>query len=153
MHSHQFFMKQALKEAQKAMMKDEVPIGAVIVVNDQVVARGHNLREETNDPTAHAEIVAIRKLTKKKQSWRLEDAKIYVTIEPCSMCAGAILWTRMQAIVYGAKDEKGGACGTCYNLFDQKGLNHTLEIVAGVREAECRDIVQEFFKKKRSNKL
>lgn len=152
MHSDQFFMKQALKEAGKAYHRGEVPIGAVIVIDDRVVARGHNLRETTSDPTAHAEIVAIRKLTKKKQSWRLENAKIFVTIEPCSMCAGAILWTRMQAIIFGAKDEKGGACGTCYNLFEQKGLNHSLTIQGGVREEECRTIVQQFFRERRNQK-
>ncbi len=110
----------ALKEAMKAQAIDEVPIGAIIVKNDKVISRGHNQREKRNDPTAHAEIIAIRKACKKLGVWRLDGCQLYVTIEPCSMCAGTLLWTRIDRIVFGAKDPKGGALGSSYHLFEQK---------------------------------
>ena len=143
------FMKAALKEAKKAYEKDEVPIGAVIVLNNKIIARGHNLREKSNDPTMHAEISAIRKACKKNKSWRLEDATIYVTVEPCAMCAGTILWTRMKKVVYGAKDLKGGALGTSFNLYEQPNLNHYPEVYGGVLEKECSSLIKKFFKQKR----
>lgn len=143
------FMKLALEQAKKAYKKDEVPIGAVIVCNDKVVAKGFNIREKRNDPTGHAEIVAIKKACKKRRSWRLEDCTIYVTVEPCSMCAGALLWTRIRRIVFGAFDAKGGALGSSYNLFEQKNLNHKAEITSGVLEEECSKIMKDFFKAKR----
>ena len=143
------FMKLALEQAKKAYKKDEVPIGAVIVCNDKVVAKGFNIREKRNDPTGHAEIVAIKKACKKRRSWRLEDCTIYVTVEPCSMCAGALLWTRIKRIVFGAFDAKGGALGSSYNLFEQKNLNHKAEITSGVLEDECSKIMKDFFKAKR----
>ena len=143
------FMKLALEQAKKAYKKDEVPIGAVIVCNDKVVAKGFNIREKRNDPTGHAEIVAVKKACKKRRSWRLEDCTIYVTVEPCSMCAGALLWTRIKRIVFGAFDAKGGALGSSYNLFEQKNLNHKAEITSGVLEEECSKIMKEFFKAKR----
>lgn len=143
------FMNEALKEAEKAYIKDEVPVGAVIVLNGKVVSRGHNLRETSNDPTMHAEIVAIRKACKKFKSWRLEDAILYVTIEPCTMCAGTILWSRIKKVVYGAKDLKGGSLGTCFNLYEQPGLNHYPEVFGGVLEKECSQLIKKFFKKKR----
>ena len=144
------FMLEAIKQAKKAEKIDEVPIGAVIVLNDKIISRGYNKREKTNDPTMHAEIDAIRKACKKISSWRLIDATIYVTIEPCSMCAGTILWTRMKRIVYGAKDFKGGALGSSYNLFEQPNLNHKAEITSGVLEKECSSLVSNYFKKKRN---
>jgi tRNA(adenine34) deaminase len=149
MHNDEYFMKKALIEAAKAVDTDEVPVGAVIVKGDRIVAKAFNYREKTNDPTAHAEIRAIRKACKKIGSWRLDGCRIYVTIEPCSMCSGAILWTRMHAIIYGAKDTKGGACGSSYNLFEQKGINHIVAIRSGVLEEDCKAIIREYFKRKR----
>ena len=143
------FMLLALKEAEKSAIFDEVPVGAIIVKDSKVIARGHNLREKTNDPTAHAEIVAIRKACKKLNSWRLEDCTMYVTIEPCSMCAGTLLWTRIKRIVYGAKDPKGGALVSSFALFDSKSINHHPEITGGVLEDKCSIIMSSFFKTKR----
>ena len=143
------FMLEALKEAEKSANFDEVPVGAVIVKDGKIIARGHNLRERTNDPTMHAEIVAIRKACKKLNSWRLEDSTIYVTIEPCSMCAGTLLWTRIKRIVYGAKDPKGGALVSSFQLFELKSINHHPEIEGGVLLERCSNIISSFFKGKR----
>ena len=143
------FMTLALKEAEISANFDEVPVGAVIVKDGKVIARGHNLRESKNDPTAHAEIVAIRKACKKLKSWRLEGCTIYVTIEPCSMCAGTLLWTRIRRIVYGANDPKGGALGSSYNLFEVKNINHHPEIARGVLENQCASLMTSFFRNKR----
>jgi len=143
------FMLLALKEAEKSAALDEVPVGAIIVKDNKVIARGHNLREKSNDPTSHAEINAIRKACKKLGSWRLEDCTIYVTIEPCSMCAGTLLWTRIKKIVYGAPDLKGGALGSSFNLFDVKNINHHPEVVGGILNKECGELVSHFFKEKR----
>ena len=143
------FMAEALKEAEKSANFDEVPVGAVIVKDGKIIARGHNVRERSNDPTAHAEIMAIRKACKKLKSWRLEGCTIYVTIEPCSMCAGTILWTRMQRVVYGANDPKGGALGSSYNLFEVKNINHKVEITRGVLENRCAGLMTSFFRNKR----
>lgn len=142
-------MKEALKEAKKAFLLDEVPIGAVIVRNDKIVARGHNLRESKQDVLAHAEINAIRKLNKKLKTWRLPGYKIYITIEPCAMCAGAILWSRLDEIIYGAKDPKGGALGSSFNLFNVPNINHHPQIRGGVLEEECASLLKQFFKTKR----
>lgn len=142
-------MKEALKEAKKAFLLDEVPIGAVIVKNDKIVARGHNLRESKQDVLAHAEINAIRKLNKKLKTWRLPGYKIYITIEPCAMCAGAILWSRLDEIIYGAKDPKGGALGSSFNLFNVPNINHHPQIRGGVLEDECASLLKQFFKTKR----
>lgn len=146
------YMKIALKEALKAKEKDEVPIGAVLVENGKIIAKGHNLRETSFDPTSHAEINAIRKACKKKKTWRLENTTIYVTVEPCSMCAGTILWARIKKVVYGAKDFKGGALGTTYNLYNVPGLNHYPEVVGGILEEQCSEIITNFFKEKRNSK-
>ena len=143
------YMVLALKEAEISSNFDEVPVGAVIVKDGKVIAKGHNLRESKNDPTAHAEIVAIRKACKKLKSWRLEGCTIYVTIEPCSMCAGTLLWTRIQRIVYGASDPKGGALGSSYNLFEVKNINHHPEITRGVLENRCSSLMTSFFRNKR----
>ena len=142
-------MAEALTEARKAALLNEVPVGAVIVKNNKIIARGHNLREKTNDPTAHAEIVAIRKACKKLKSWRLEGCTIYVTVEPCAMCAGTLLWTRIDRIVFGANDPKGGAIGSSFELFRVKGINHHPEITRGVLDMRCALLISEFFKKKR----
>lgn len=146
------YMKIALKEAEKAAVLDEVPVGAVIVKNNKILAKAHNLREKSNDPTSHAEINAIRKACKKLKSWRLEGATIYVTVEPCAMCAGTILWSRIARVVYGAKDLKGGALGTTFNLYEIKNLNHYPEITSGVLEKECGNTISNYFKAKRNNK-
>ena len=143
------FMLEALKEADKSAALDEVPVGAIIVKDNKVIARGHNLREKSKDPTSHAEIVAIRKACKKLNSWRLEDCSMYVTIEPCSMCAGTLLWTRIKKIVYGAKDPKGGAICSSFSLFEAKNINHHPEIVGGVLEEQCSSKMTSFFKSKR----
>lgn len=143
------YMLEAIREAKKSASLDEVPVGAVIVKDNVIIARGHNLREKTNDPTSHAEIVAIRKACKKLNSWRLEDCTIYVTIEPCAMCAGTLLWTRIAKIVYGASDPKGGAIKSSFELFNVKNINHHPEIKGGVIENECGSLMSDFFKKKR----
>ncbi len=144
-----YFMNIALKEAYKALLLDEVPVGALIVKNDAIIAKAYNKREKLNDPTAHAEILAIRKACKKLGVWRLDGCRMYVTIEPCSMCAGTLLWTRIDAIIYGAKDIKGGALGSSYNLFEQKNLNHKPIIIGGILASECGQIVSDFFRSKR----
>ena len=149
MNNDEKYMRLALLEAKKAYDKDEVPVGAVIVRNDKVLAKGHNLRESKNDPTMHAEIVATRKACKKLNSWRLEGATIYVTIEPCSMCAGTILWARMDKVVYGASDPKGGSLGGSFNLYEMPNLNHHPQIVGGVLKEECGELMSKFFKSKR----
>lgn len=146
------YMKIALKEAEKAAVLDEVPVGAVIVKDNKILAKAHNLREKSNDPTSHAEINAIRKACKKLKSWRLEGATIYVTVEPCAMCAGTILWSRIARVVYGAKDLKGGALGTTFNLYEIKNLNHYPETTSGVLEKECGNIISNYFKAKRNYK-
>jgi len=145
----EYFMNQALLQARKALVLDEVPVGAIIVKNDKIIARGHNLREKSSDPTAHAEIIAIRKACKKIKAWRLDGCRIYVTVEPCPMCAGALLWTRIDAIIYGTKDPKGGALGSSFNLFEQKNLNHHPQVIGGIMDRECGRLVSDFFKTKR----
>jgi len=144
------YMTRALKEAAKAEAGGEVPVGCVIVLGDQVVARGHNLRETRNDPTAHAEMVALRKAAKKLSSWRLEGATVYVTCEPCVMCAGALVWARVARVVYGCKDPKAGAIDTFFGVGKDPRLNHRFEVTAGVLEAECRERLSGFFKKIRT---
>lgn len=143
------YMGIALKLAQKAALEDEVPVGAILVEEGNIIARAYNKREQKNDPTMHAEIIAIRKACQKKKSWRLENCTLYVTIEPCAMCAGTILWSRIKRVVYGAKDPKGGALGSSFNLFEQPNLNHHPEIVGGVLEERCANEMKIFFQKKR----
>ena len=143
------FMREALKEAQKAFEKDEVPVGAVIVHEGKVIARAHNQNVLLKDPTAHAEMVAITEAASYLQNERLLKADLYVTIEPCAMCAGALVLARVQRIVFGAKDSKAGACGSIMNVAHHKSLNHRITITEGILEVECRSLLQEFFKKKR----
>ena len=144
------FMLLALKEAKKALLIDEVPVGCVIVYNNKVVARGYNKREKEQEATSHAEINAIRKASKKINNWRLCDMDLYVTVEPCIMCAGAIMWSRFRRVIYGAKDPKGGALGTSINIFDTPNINHHPEIIGGVLEEECSSIIKNYFKEKRA---
>ncbi|QMS85026.1 tRNA adenosine(34) deaminase TadA [Xianfuyuplasma coldseepsis] len=142
-------MKKALKEAKKAYKKGEVPIGAVIVHNGKIIAKAHNLREKARKATAHAEILAIEKANKKLKSWRLDTCTMYVTIEPCPMCAGAIIQSRMKQVIYGAKEYKTGAHQSITNLFD-KPFNHKVEVLDGIMEEECGKIITSFFKKLRT---
>ena len=146
------FMKEALKEALKAKNKDEVPIGCVIVYNSKIIARGHNLRETKQQSINHAEIIAIQKACKKIGSWRLEDCDLYVTLEPCCMCAGAILQSRIKNVIYGAKDPKGGSIYSTLHMYEQKGFNHYPNVISGILETECSQILKDFFKEKRKNK-
>jgi tRNA(adenine34) deaminase len=143
------WMRHALAEAQLALDKDEVPIGAVVVYEDKIIGRGHNQVESLNDPTAHAEIIAIGAACNFLNSWRLSGAQLYVTIEPCTMCAGAIVLSRIGRLVYGAKDPKAGACGSLYNIVQDDRLNHQVEIVPHVLEEECGQLLREFFEKVR----
>ena len=144
------YMRIALKEAQNAVILDEVPVGAIIVKDGKILAKGHNLREKSNDPTSHAEINAVRKACKKLNSWRLEGATIYVTVEPCSMCAGTLLQCRIGRIVYGTTDPKGGAIESSLELFKAKNINHHPEILGGVLREECASLISGYFKSKRS---
>lgn len=142
-------MKEALIEAETALSKGEVPIGAVIVFNGEIIARAHNLKEERKDPTAHAEILAIQQATAKLNNWRLNGSTIYVTIEPCPMCAGALVQARVDRLVLGAWDAKAGAAGSLVNLVQFSQFNHRMEVIGGVMEVECRAMMQRFFEKLR----
>ncbi len=146
------YMKMALKEAKKAAEKQEVPIGAILVVDDKVVAKAHNLRKKTEMTTAHAEILCLQKANKKFKKWRLEKAVMYVTVEPCPMCAGALLQARIKKLVYGANDEKAGCVGSIYNLLQDRNFNHKVEVKSGVLKEECSDIMKKFFQKLRKKK-
>lgn len=149
MNNDEKYMLAAIKEAYKAQVIDEVPVGCVIVKDNKIIARGHNLRETKKDSTMHAEIIAIRKACKKLSNWRLNGCSIYITIEPCTMCAGAIMWSRFDKVVYGAKDTKGGAIVSSFHLFDSTNINHHPEIVGGILESECSSIIKNYFKNKR----
>ena len=142
-------MKQALIEARKAYGKDEVPIGAVIVKDGKVIARGHNTRQQTQNAVNHAEIVAIQKACKKVGSWRLCGCDLYVTLEPCPMCAGACINSRLNAVYFGAYDAKAGCAGTLYNLPEDERFNHRLKVEGGILQQECVKILSDFFKQKR----
>ncbi len=146
-HSH--FMQEAVKQARMALEKDEVPIGAVIVHDGRIIARAHNQVETLKDPTAHAEMIAITQAASSLSSKWLLDCRLYVTIEPCSMCAGALVLARIKEIHFGAKDPKAGACGSIINLTQHPLLNHKIDIYSNVLEDECRFIIQNFFSKKR----
>lgn len=145
-------MQRAVAEADKARIKDEVPIGCVIVRAGKVIARGHNLRETTQDPAAHAELIAIRKAARKLNSWRLLDTTLYVTLEPCTMCMGAIILSRITTVVFGCYDPKGGAAGSLYDLSNDSRLNHCVELVPRILEAECSGLLSTFFSALRSRK-
>ena len=139
------YMKEALREAQCAAAEDEVPIGAVVVCRGRVIAKGHNMTERLNDPTAHAEMIAITAATEAMGGKYLNDCTIYVTVEPCPMCAGGIINSRIETVRYGAKDDKAGACGSVLNLFEER-FNHHPRIYRGPMEAECEEQLQEFFR-------
>ena len=143
-------MAAALEEAAAAPAHGDVPIGAVVVVGGAIVARRHNERERSGDPTAHAELLAVRDAAAAMgDGWRLVDATVVVTVEPCAMCAGALVAARVQRLVFGAPDPKGGACGSLYNLCNDPRLHHEIDVVAGIRAAECAALVSSFFEAKR----
>ena len=148
----EYFMKQALKEAEKAYNKLEVPVGAVIVKDGKIIARAHNQKETKTDTTKHAEITVIQKASKKLKSWRLIDCEIYVTLEPCTMCAGAIINSRIKKVYIGAMDEKTGAVGSVLNLFEDYKFNHKPEIETGILKKDCEEILKSFFKELRRSK-
>lgn len=141
-----------MKEAEKAALEGEVPVGAVIVKDGEIIARGHNQNETLKDPTAHAEIMALRQAGAVLGGWRLPGCEMYVTVEPCSMCAGAIVWARIQKLYIGAMDPKAGACGSVFNIPQEQKLNHYVEIETGIMEQECSRIMKDFFKKLRNSK-
>ena len=145
MNQHELYMKYALAEARKAFDEDEVPVGAVIVHEGQIIARAHNQIKTLKDPTAHAEMVAITQAASYLKNERLLNTVMYATIEPCSMCVGASILARIDAIVYGAEDTKTGACGSAIDLAKPGLFNHTIEVIRGILEDECRSIIQEFF--------
>lgn len=149
--SPQYFMKLALEQAQEAFDNNEVPIGAIIVKDEQVIAVGKNQRVESNRTLAHAEIMAIEQANKYLESWRLDSCTIYVTIEPCPMCAGAIIQSRIQNVIYGAKDPKAGSHTSVTELFN-KNFNHKVQVIGGIMEEECSAILSNFFKKIRHEK-
>ena len=144
------FMRFALTEAQKSKLIDEVPVGAIIVINDRVISRAHNLSISQNDPTSHAEINALRNAGKKIDNYRLTGATLYVTLEPCAMCYGAIVHARISRLVFGAYDPKTGVCGSSSNLYEQACFNHSPQITGGVLEEECSLILKDFFKERRN---
>lgn len=153
MRDKEFFMKEALKEAGKAYSKGETPIGAIIVKEDKIIARAHNLRELNSDPTAHAEILTLRKAAKRLGGWRVLDCDLYVTLEPCPMCAGAIIQSRIKRLFFGAKDPKAGAAGSVVDLFSEERFNHKVEVESGILEEECSKILKDFFKELREGKI
>jgi tRNA(adenine34) deaminase len=143
------FMRLALVEAEKAAALGETPVGAVLVIGGEVIAAAHNMRETWQDPTAHAELLAVREASAQLGTWRLPDATLYATLEPCLMCAGALVLARVNRLVYGCRDAKAGALGSVYDVVRDNRLNHTYRITPGIREAECRAVLQGFFAKLR----
>lgn len=150
--NHEVYMKEAIIEAKKAEALGEVPIGAVIVLDGEIIARAYNLREANQSSIAHAEILAIDDACKKLGTWRLEHATLYVTLEPCPMCAGAIMLSRIESVVYGARDPKGGCAGTFMNLLQDERFNHQSEVHTGVLEKECGQLLTDFFRSLRKKK-
>ena len=146
------FMKEALKEAKKAFKKLEVPVGCVIVKDGKIIARAHNLKETKYDTTKHAEILAIQKASKKLESWRLIDCDMYVTLEPCPMCAGAIIQSRIKNLYYGASDEKTGAVGSVLNLMEDFKFNHIVNVEKGILKNDCENLLKDFFRELRKSK-
>jgi len=148
---HQRFMAHALLLAEQALSEDEVPVGAVIVKNDRIIAKGYNQVEKLNDATAHAEMIALSAAFGHLENKYLNDCTLYVTLEPCPMCTSALVWSKIERVVFGASDAKAGACGTIFNLHNNDALNHSIEIIQGVMEKDCEFLLKEFFKAKRSN--
>ena len=152
MEEKEYYMGQALKEAEKAYKKLEVPVGAIIVKDGKIIARAHNQKETKTDTTKHAEILAIQKASKKLKSWRLIDCEMYITLEPCTMCAGAIINSRIKKRDIGTMDEKTGAAGSILNLFKDYKFNHTVEVEKNIKRQECENILKQFFKELRELK-
>ena len=146
------YMNIALGEAKKAYELGEIPIGAVLVVDNEIIAKGHNLRELEHDATAHAEMVVIKKACDKLKKWRLTGATLYVTIEPCPMCAGAIVMSRLERLVYGSPDYKAGGVESIFNIVQNQALNHQVTVTAGVKAEECSNMMKSFFKERRKKK-
>ena len=146
---HEFFMREALKEAEAALEADEVPIGAVVVCDGEIIARAHNCRERLADPTAHAEILALREAGRKLGGWRLTGTTVYVTVEPCAMCAGALVQARVGLLVFGARDPKAGAAGSLLNLVQFPGFSHWVPVVEGVLAEDAAALLRDFFSQKR----
>ncbi len=143
--SHEYYMQQAITEAKKAFEREEVPVGTIIVYENKIIASSHNQREMLLDPTAHAEMIAITQASTYLQNWRLNDTTVYVTLEPCAMCAGALVQARAKNLVYGAKDEKYGACESLINLVNEPRFNHRLNVISGILEDECSELLRQFF--------
>ncbi len=146
---HEYYMGDALAEAREAFKAGEIPIGAVVVREGEVIARGHNAREALKDATAHAEIIVLRRAGEVLGGWRLPGCTLYVTVEPCPMCAGAMIQARLPRLVFGARDAKGGAAGSLYNLVEDERFNHRLEVIEGIRAGEAAELMQEFFRERR----
>ncbi len=142
-------MRAALREAEEAARRDEVPVGAVVVHHGKIIGRGHNQREMLKDPTAHAEMIAITQAAEALDNWRLEGAELFVTLEPCPMCAGALVNSRISRIVYGADDPIAGACGSVFNIVNEKRLNHRIPVVKGVLGERCSELLKSFFRSRR----
>lgn len=151
-NQHEYYMKEALVQAKKAYKKEEVPVGAIIVKNGEIIAKAYNKKEYKNDTTNHAEILAIKQASKKLKSWRLTECEMYVTLEPCSMCAGALIQCRISKVYIGAMDAKTGACGSVLNLFEDFKFNHKVELETGILKSECETILKQFFKELREKK-
>jgi tRNA(adenine34) deaminase len=146
-------MLAAMKEAQKAENIGEVPIGAIVEKDGIIIGRGHNLTETSKDPTAHAEIIAIRDAAKTLGAWRLLDCNLYVTCEPCAMCAGAIVLARIRKVYIGTPDAKSGACGSVFNIIQEQRLNHYVEVQTGIKKQECENMMKAFFRKRRKKNM
>jgi tRNA(adenine34) deaminase len=142
---HEIFIAEAIKEAESAFRKNEVPVGAVVVQNGKIVGRGHNLKESSGDPTSHAEVIAIREAAERLKGWRLEGSAIYVTMEPCIMCMGAILQARVFTLIFGCYDPKAGACGSLYDLSNDSRLNHRVDVISGIGAEEAGRLLKRFF--------
>ncbi|MGF1670738.1 MAG: tRNA adenosine(34) deaminase TadA [Balneolaceae bacterium] len=149
---HQNFMNKALQLAELALKEDEIPVGAIITHKNRIIGKGYNQTEKLNDPTAHAEMIAISAAASTLSNKYLKDCTLYVTLEPCPMCAGALVWAKITRIVFGAMDANAGACGSVFNLASNKKLNHQIEIIQGVLEADCSYLLHHFFEKKRNEK-
>ena len=149
---HELYMREALKEAEKARELDEVPIGAVVVRDGEIIGRGHNLRESTRNATMHAEMVAIQEANEQLANWRLEECDLYVTVEPCVMCGGAIIWSRMRTVYFGAHDPKGGAAGSLLNVLEDDRFNHTATVYSGLLAEESQRLLKDFFRELRKRK-
>lgn len=150
--SDEYYMKEAIMEARKAESLEEVPIGAIIVMDGKIISRAHNLRESKQSAVAHAEVLAIEQACQETGSWRLDNAHLYVTLEPCPMCSGAIILSRVKRVIYGAKDPKGGCAGTLMNLLQDERFNHQSEVTSGVLEGECGQLLSDFFRRLREER-